>query len=58
VFPELLAACDARLVPVLPRAALPTRELWAVTHQDLRHSARVAAVMDWLVRLFPAARPA
>jgi DNA-binding transcriptional LysR family regulator len=58
VFPELLAACDARLVPVLPRAALPTRELWAVTHQDLRHSARVAAVMDWLVRLFPATRHA
>lgn len=54
VFPELLAASDARLVPVLPRAALPTRELWAVTHQDLRHSARVAAVMDWLARLFPA----
>jgi DNA-binding transcriptional LysR family regulator len=54
VFPELLAASDPRLVPVLPRAALPTRELWAVTHQDLRHSARVSAVMDWLVRLFPA----
>ncbi|OJH42105.1 LysR family transcriptional regulator [Cystobacter ferrugineus] len=53
VFPELLAASDPRLVPVLPRAALPTRELWAVTHQDLRHSARVSAVMDWLVRLFP-----
>lgn len=52
VFPELLAASDSRLVPVLPRAVLPTRELWAVTHQDLRHSARVGAVMDWLARLF------
>ncbi|MCP3143869.1 LysR family transcriptional regulator [Pyxidicoccus xibeiensis] len=56
VLPELLVANEPRLVPVLPRAALPTRELWAVTHQDLRHSARVAAVMDWLARLF-ATRP-
>ncbi|WP_395851636.1 LysR family transcriptional regulator [Cystobacter fuscus] len=53
VFPELIAARDPRLVRVLPRAELPTRELWAITHQDLRHSARVSAVMDWLVRLFP-----
>jgi DNA-binding transcriptional LysR family regulator len=52
VLPELLAQQEPRLISVLPRAALPTRELWAVTHQDLRHSARVMAVMDWLVRLF------
>ncbi len=56
VLPELLAETDSRLVPVLPRAALPTRELWAVTHQDLRRSARVAAVMEWLGRLFSRAR--
>jgi DNA-binding transcriptional LysR family regulator len=57
VLPELLAAHEPRLVSVLPRAALPTRELWAVTHQDLRHSARVEAVMDWLARLL-STRPA
>jgi DNA-binding transcriptional LysR family regulator len=52
VLPELLAQQVPSLVSVLPRATLPTGALWAVTHQDLRHSARVVAVMDWLARLF------
>lgn len=50
--PELLATHEPRLVPVLPRTAgLPSGELWAVTHQDLRHSARVNAVLSWLVEV-------
>lgn len=53
LFPEVLAAHEPRLVPLLPRAALPVRELWAVTHQDLRHSARVTTVLAWLAELFP-----
>lgn len=51
LLPELLAACDPRLTPVLPRAALPTAELWAATHQDLRRSARVGAVVGWLAEV-------
>ncbi|QRK08292.1 LysR family transcriptional regulator [Archangium violaceum] len=55
--PELLAAREPRLVPVLPRATgLPTGELWAVTHPDLRHSARVNAVLEWLVRVLAPSR--
>lgn len=39
------------LVPVLPRLASMTREVWAVTHQDLRKAARVALVMEWLANV-------
>jgi DNA-binding transcriptional LysR family regulator len=35
------------LAEVLPRAPIPTRELWAVTHSDLRGNARVKAVLEW-----------
>ena len=69
--PTLLAACaaglgvallptwypraDRRLVPVLPGLAIPSSEVWAVTHPDLRGSARITAVMRWVERLIPAA---
>jgi DNA-binding transcriptional LysR family regulator len=33
-----------------PRAVL-TRELWLLTHRDLRHHARIAAVIAWLAEL-------
>ena len=42
---------DPRLQQVLPRLEPPPLELWAVTHGDLRASARVAAVLRWLERL-------
>ncbi|MBJ6764993.1 LysR family transcriptional regulator [Myxococcaceae bacterium JPH2] len=49
---DLLASSDSRLVNVLPRApGLPVREMWAVTHQDLRHNARVGAVLEWLAEV-------
>ncbi|HZZ86002.1 MAG TPA: LysR substrate-binding domain-containing protein [Anaeromyxobacteraceae bacterium] len=39
---------DPRFVPVLPRLVPPANEIWAVTHPDLRGSARIVAVMRWL----------
>jgi DNA-binding transcriptional LysR family regulator len=42
---------DARLEPVLPSLAPPALELWAVTHADLRASARVVATLRWLEQL-------
>ncbi|HET9554545.1 MAG TPA: LysR family transcriptional regulator [Anaeromyxobacteraceae bacterium] len=42
---------DARFVPVLPRLETPSNEVWAVTHGDLRSSARVTAALRWLEQL-------
>lgn len=42
---------DPRLVPVLPALRPPPRDAWIVTHHDLRTSARVAAVVTWLLGL-------
>lgn len=42
------AAADARLVPLLPRLACPSREAWIVVHEDVRRNARVEAVIAWL----------
>lgn len=50
LLPNVVGKVEAAIVPVLPRLAPPARELWAVTHRDLRHNARVAALMDWLGR--------
>jgi DNA-binding transcriptional LysR family regulator len=43
-----VARRDPRLVAVLPSLAPRPRELWGVVHQDMRRSARVAAVLEWL----------
>jgi DNA-binding transcriptional LysR family regulator len=45
---------DPRFVPVLPRLEGPPNDLWAVTHPDLRASARVAAALRWLEQLVAA----
>jgi DNA-binding transcriptional LysR family regulator len=37
--------------PVLPSLRPPAAEIWAVTHPDLRSTARVAAVLRWLEEL-------
>ncbi len=42
---------DPRFAPVLPRLEPPPAELWAVTHPDLRSSARVVAALRWLEQL-------
>ena len=45
-----VAAREPRLVPVLPRAATPSRDMWLVVHADMRRNARVAAVIEWLAK--------
>jgi DNA-binding transcriptional LysR family regulator len=42
---------DPRYVRVLPRLEPPPNDLWAVTHPDLRSTARVAAVLRFLEQL-------
>jgi DNA-binding transcriptional LysR family regulator len=42
---------DPRVVPVLPGLEAPPADVWAVTHADLRGSARVVAVVRWLEEL-------
>lgn len=55
VLGSLVAARDPRLVRVLPRLTVGERGVWAVTHPDLRRSAKIAAVLRWLERLFDGA---
>lgn len=42
---------DARFTRVVPEAAPPPDEVWAVTHPGLRASARVAVALRWLEQL-------
>jgi len=42
---------DPAFAPVLPSLHPPPNEIWAVTHPDLRSTARVAAVLRWLEEL-------
>jgi DNA-binding transcriptional LysR family regulator len=42
---------DPAFSPVLPMLRPPANEIWAVTHPDLRSTARVAAVLRWLEEL-------
>ena len=48
-----LAAREPALVRVLPRLSLPL-EVWLVTHEDLRHVARVRVVLDHLAEALAA----
>lgn len=54
VFQERIAADEPDLVRVLPDVVLPELETWIVTHENLRHVPRVAAVFDHLVEEFSA----
>ncbi|HEX7837121.1 MAG TPA: LysR family transcriptional regulator [Kofleriaceae bacterium] len=45
---SFIARREPRLVPVLPSLQPPSRDVWLVVHQDLRRTARVTAVLDWL----------
>ncbi len=51
LLPSFIAAHEPDLVPVLPRLAGPTRDLWAVAHSAMRRNARVALVLSWLDEL-------
>jgi DNA-binding transcriptional LysR family regulator len=46
---------DPRYEPVLPRLETPAMDVWAVTHGDLRTSARVGAALRWIEGLASAA---
>jgi len=45
-----VAPCDQRLVAVLPSLKPPARDAWLVVHEDMKKSARVVAVLEWLLR--------
>jgi DNA-binding transcriptional LysR family regulator len=51
LLPVFVAAREPRLRRLLPRVAGPTRDLWAVTHADMRANARVEVFIAWLLRL-------
>lgn len=56
--PDFLAANDPQLTPAAPDASLISRDIWFVTHADLRRSAPAQAVLARLREAFAAAAPA
>ena len=48
LLPSYVAAREPNLVQLLPRRVGPCREMWGVTHVDLRANARVQACLTWL----------
>jgi DNA-binding transcriptional LysR family regulator len=52
VLGTMIAEHDPRLIRVLPRLTISKDDIWAVTHPDLRRSARVVAVLRWLETVF------
>jgi DNA-binding transcriptional LysR family regulator len=48
LLPSFIAGHEPDLVPVLPRLAGPTRDVWAVAHTAMRRNARVALILAWL----------
>jgi DNA-binding transcriptional LysR family regulator len=53
ILPCLAADSDPELVRLLPPEQVVSVKLWLVVHQDLTHTARVRAVMDFLADLAP-----
>ena len=53
LLPAFVATREPRLKQLLPRTAVPSREMWAVMHSDLRHNARIVTFVAWLSRLSP-----
>jgi DNA-binding transcriptional LysR family regulator len=48
VLPHFIGLRDEMLAPLMPRRVVINRSFWIVVHADLRHVARVNAVIDWL----------
>lgn len=48
LLPAFVASGEPRLQRLLPRLLGPSRDMWGVTHADMRGNARVAAVLGWL----------
>ncbi len=51
VLPDFLAQRSPQLQRVLEWEEVPSKPIWLVVHRDLRHLARVRAMLDWLVGL-------
>ncbi len=49
VLPQTIAQRNPKLLPLLENIQLPGYELWLVYHNDLRHIARIRAVVNFLV---------
>ncbi|WP_437515975.1 LysR family transcriptional regulator [Sorangium sp. So ce1099] len=47
LMPLAFQGFEPRVVRVLPRLALPARDVWGVCHADMRGNARVKAVLAW-----------
>ncbi len=48
LLPLFVERREPRLRRLFARVPIPSRELWAVTHADLRGNARVGAFVEWL----------
>lgn len=48
VQPKLFSRMNPELVPVLEKSKLPDHEVWLAYHNDLRHLARIRAVVGFL----------
>jgi len=46
---------DSAVLPVLPQLKLPTLPMWLVVHREIRTSARIRAVYDFLAQAVPSA---
>jgi DNA-binding transcriptional LysR family regulator len=51
LLPTFVASHDHRLQRLLPRLVGPSREMWGVTHADMRANPRIAACLAWLARV-------
>ncbi len=56
MLPHYAARAYPDLLPVLPDAALPAREIWLTTHRDAAAVARVRALSKYLVDIVRAGR--
>mgnify|MGYP003429028958 FL=1 len=50
LLPRFVAPFEVGLVELFPRVDLPTREVWAVSHRDLRRNPRVSLLIEWLTQ--------
>ena len=54
VLPHVLVQRSSQLQRVLETEDAPPKTIWLVMHRDLRHMARIRAVLDWLDEVFAA----
>jgi DNA-binding transcriptional LysR family regulator len=51
LLPSFVAPREPRLHQLLPRLVGPSRDMWAVTHGDLRTNARTSTFIAWVTRV-------